>query len=76
MRVGILAQQQHRGQEGRSNLSSLHISVGLVQTMGNRDDEYDFLFKGERKRDRVGGSSAAKVSEEGGPARVSMLAAV
>lgn len=44
--------------------------------MGNRDDEYDFLFKGERKRNHVDGLLTAKVSEEDGWARVSMLAAV
>lgn len=34
--------------------------------MGNRDDEYDFLFKGERKRNHVDGLLTAKVSEEDG----------
>lgn len=65
MRVGILA-QQHHGQDRKSNLSSLQISVGLFWTMGNRDDEYDFLFKGERKRSHLDGLLTAKVSEEDG----------
>lgn len=34
--------------------------------MGNRDDEYDFLFKGKRNRNRIDVSFTAKPSEEGG----------
>lgn len=44
--------------------------------MGNRDDEYDFLFKGKRNRNHVSASFTVKVGEEGGEARVSMLAPV
>lgn len=34
--------------------------------MGNRDDEYDFLFKGERNWNRIDVSFTTKLSEEGG----------
>lgn len=34
--------------------------------MGNRDDEYDFLFKGERNGNHVDVPFAIKVDEEGG----------
>lgn len=44
--------------------------------MGNRDDEYDFLFKGKRNRNHVSASFTVKVGEEDGLARVSMLAPV
>lgn len=34
--------------------------------MGNRDDEYDFLFKGKRNRNHVDAPFTVKLSEEGG----------